>query len=378
MKKHNIFLLVTIVGLCSCQQPTLETRPVRQDVIETVFASGTLEANNTYHLTALNDGYLVEIYFEEGALVQKGQVLAVVENHEKALDTENARELYQIALQNARPEAPARLQAQTTVASAKQKMEQDYLQEQRLKRLWDSNSIARSEYETALLTYQTSKNNYENALLAVQKLDQETAQQIVSPRNQVQVKQLAQRKNTIRAVESGKVYQKLKQKGDFVRQGEVIAIIGDPDFIYAKVQVDESSIERVKPGQEALVQLNTQKNKSYRARVWEILPAFDEAQQSFVCKLKFEDAPDFRIVKTQLQSNITVDTQRNALLIPRLYLDYGGYVFVKKGKDKEKIKVETQFVSSDWVQVISGIDMNVTLVTTNVPGAGGGLSEPKL
>lgn len=90
-------------------------------------------------------------------------------------------------------------------------------------------------------------------------------------------------------------------------------------------------------------------------------------QQSFICQLKFKEPLDFAIIKTQLQSNITVDTQRNALLIPRNFLEYGDFVRLKD--QAEKVKVKTNFVSSDWVQVLSGIDENTILTTTNLNGA---------
>jgi HlyD family secretion protein len=372
LSKLFLYLLPIVLGVVSCQQPTQETRPVRQDVIETVFASGILEAHNTYDLTAQNDGYLLEVNVEEGDLVKKGQIVALIENRENALNAENASTLYDIAVQNAGKNAPAIRQAQIAVQTAQQKMEQDRTQAERYQRLWERNSIAKNEYETAVLNFETSKNNYESAQQALKKLEADAQQQTVTPSNQKKVNQVLLGKNTIRAVERGKIYQKFKQKGDFVRRGDVIARIGDPDFIYAKVNVDENSIDRVKTGQQALVQLNTQKSKPYRAQVMEILPTFDEDQQSFVCKLKFTDTLDFSIVKTQLQANITVDTQRNALLIPRAFLEYGGFVFVKTGKNKAKTKVETQFVSNDWVQILSGIDENTVLITTNLGGGSSG------
>jgi multidrug resistance efflux pump len=376
--KSFLYLFFAAVALASCQQPTQETKPVRQNVIETVFASGILEARNTYNLTAQNDGYLLEVYFEEGDLVKKGQMLARIENRENALNAENASKLYDIAVQNAEKNAPAIRQAQIAVQTAQQKMEQDRAQAERYQRLWKRNSIAKSEYETAVLNFETAKNNHESALQALKKLETDAAQQTVAPQNQQKINQVILEKNTIRAVESGKIYQKFKQKGDFVRRGDVIASIGDPDFIYAKINVDENSIAKVKIGQKALVQINAQKSKPYQAEVMEILPTFDEAQQSFVCKLKFTETLDFSIVKTQLQANITVDTQRNALLIPRVFLEYGGFVFVKNGKEKEKRKVETQFVSNEWVQVLSGIDENTVLTTTNMGGGSSGNFVPSM
>ncbi len=364
MKNKALLLLITTVFVTACTQPRQETKPIRKDVTETVFASGELEAYNTYSLTAQTDGYLMTVNFNEGDVVKQGNVLAVVDNKENAYNAQSAEALYRIAEMNTRSNAPSLLQAQTSITIAEQKMKQDQLQEQRYKRLLESNSIARNEYETVLLNYETSKSNYENAVQNYKKLKQDAEQATISNKAQKQVNQTLLSKNAIHAVVSGKVYEKLKQTGDYVKRGDVIATIGDADFIYAKVNVDEASISKIKIGQEALVQLNSQKSKTYKATVWEILPSFDESQQSFVCKLKFTEPLNFSIVNTQLQSNITVGTHKNALLIPRNYLDYGGYVHVKDQRDK--VKVETSFVSSDWVHVLSGIDENAVLTTTNV------------
>ena len=51
-----------------------------KDIIETVFASGTLEPEGKYNLTAQSDGYLVAVKFKEGDMVKTNDVLAVVDN----------------------------------------------------------------------------------------------------------------------------------------------------------------------------------------------------------------------------------------------------------------------------------------------------------
>jgi multidrug resistance efflux pump len=169
--------------------------------------------------------------------------------------------------------------------------------------------------------------------------------------------------NQIRAVFTGKVYQKFKQKGDFVRKGDIIAKIGDANVIYAKISIDESNIRKIKIGQEAVIQLNTNKEKVYKGQIAEILPSFDEATQSFTCKVTFIDTLDFTIVNTQLQANIIIGVNKNALLIPRNYLSFGNYVTVKG--NTQPVQVKTHFVSSEWVQIDAGIDENTTLITDN-------------
>ena len=68
---------------------------------------------------------------------------------------------------------------------------------------------------------------------------------------------------------------------------------------------------------------------------------------------------DFKISGTQLQANVIISEKNNLLVIPKNYLDYGNKVNVK---DKGQIIVETGFISTEWVEIKSGIDEN-TIIT---------------
>lgn len=350
--------------LYSCGKKTEETKPIRKDVTETIFASGILEAKNTYSLTALADGYLTQVNFKEGDVVTVGKLLAVVDNKEAGLSQQSAAELYNIAQSNTQGNAPALQQAQNVIDINKQKMELDLTNYERYQKLWANNSIAKLEVENAELQYKTSKANYQSAVENYKQLLQQANQQLISSRVTKNINSVISGKNQIKAVVAGKVFKKYKETGDFVKKGEVIALMGFAENIYAKVNIDEGNISRVKPGQEAFIQLNTNKGRVYKAVVSEIYPSFDEATQSFICKLNFSDTLDFNIVNTQLQANIVVGINKDALLIPRNYLDFGGNVQVKGRKDK--VKVITKFVSNDWVQVLSGIDVNTILITEDI------------
>jgi HlyD family secretion protein len=360
------FIAIGVTGLLcySCGKKTAETKPIRKDVTETVFASGILEAKNTYNLTALADGYLTQVNFKEGDIVSVGKLLAVVDNKETGVNQQSATDLYNIAQSNTQGNAPALLQAYNAIDINKQKMELDLINYERYQKLWANNSIAKLDVDNAALQYKTSKANYQSSVESYKQLLQQANQQLISSRATKNINALISGKNQIKAVVAGKVFKKYKEKGDYVRKGEIIALMGYADNIYAKVNIDEANINRVKVGQEAFVQLNTNKERVYKAVVNEIYPSFDEASQSFICKLVFTDTLDFNIVNTQLQSNIIVGVNKDALLIPRNFLDFGGNVQVK-GK-QEKIKVVTKFISNDWVQVLSGIDENTILVTENI------------
>jgi multidrug efflux pump subunit AcrA (membrane-fusion protein) len=350
-------------GLTSCKK-TEETRPIRKDVVEAVFASGVLEANNTYNLTAQTDGYLVQVNFKEGDLVTQGSILAIVDNKDNKYNTESTSILYKIAENNLSPHAPALLQARNNVEVAKQNLELDSLQWVRYKRLLDTKSVAQIDFENIELKYKTSKANYSSAIENYKLQKQQAQQTYASNKALKEINTNNLINNEIRAVVSGKVYEKRKQRGDYVRKGDIVATIGDQNFLYAKVNVDESNIRKVRVGQEAVIQLNINKQKEYKAVVEEIYPDFDEVSQSFICKLVFIDSLDFKITGTQLQSNIITGFEKQAMLIPRNYLNFDGTVHIKG--QKFPTKVVTNFVSTQWVHVISGLQDDVILVTDNL------------
>lgn len=362
MKKYKIVPISFIVCLIiACGKPTIETKPIRKDITETVFATGILEAENTYHLTAEVDGYVAQINFEEGSLINKNAVFALISNQEHEINLQSANALYQIAANNTKSNSPLLLQAQNNIANAQKKYQQDSIQLYRYKKLFEVNSVSKLEYENMEVQLINAKNNLANANENYQHQLQINKEALINNEAKLKINNLTFGNNALKALTNGRVYKKYKQVGDFVKKGEVLALIGSAKSLYAKVSIDEGNINKIKVGQQVLVTLNTNTNKVYEGKLVEILPQFDEATQSFVCKIKFNDEIDFKIINTQLQCNIIVGVQKKALLIPRNFIDYGGNVLVKG--DKATRKVKTNFISNEWVHVLEGIDENTILVS---------------
>lgn len=364
MKKIIIISVLCTFLLSSCMKETEEIKPIRKDVIETVFGSGILEADGTYFLTALTDGYIVSLNFQENSIVKPDQVLAVIDNKQNLLNTESSNALFDIAQSNTAPNSPLLAQAMNNLEVARHKMGIDSLQMIRDKQLLAAKAISNSEYENTEFQYNTSKTNYHNALENYRIQKQQAYQQLVISKTQSKINAVLSGYNQLKAYFAGRVYQRYKQKGDYVRKGEAIAMLGNSNVLYAKVSIDESSINKVRVGQDAVIQLNINKQKTYKGRVSEILPSFNEQTQSFICKIHFSDSLDFKVPNTQLQANIITGTNKNALLIPRRFLSYGNFVNVKGSKSP--VKVKTRFISSQWVQIESGIDEKTVIVNNNV------------
>lgn len=350
-----------VLLLVACGQPQQETTPIRKHITETVFASGTLEADGSYELTAQTDGYLQKVLFAENDVISQGQLLAVIQNEQNQLNAQSAHTLYELAKSELSPNAPQLAQALNSAEMAKQKMMQDSVTAYRYQALANANALAKIDYEKAWIAFQNAKTELKNTLQQYEYLRAQAKQQLVINESQSNVNRSLWAYNQLSAIKAGKVYKKLKQEGDFVRRGEAIALIGNPALLYAQVSVDERSINKVKIGQNAAVRLNIDTEKTYQAKVAEILPTFDEATQSFIVKIHFAEPLGFGIARTQLQANIIVGEQKNALLIPRKFLSYSGEVMLKGATAPSK--VTTKIVSSEWVQVVAGLNANSVIVT---------------
>ncbi|MGZ3885246.1 MAG: efflux RND transporter periplasmic adaptor subunit, partial [Bacteroidia bacterium] len=211
-------LMLCIALFVSCGKKTIETKAERKDITETVFASGSLEPENKYNLTAQSDGYILDLKFKEGDTVKTAQLLAVIDNKNNSINASSAENLLNIAAQNASPEGPTLKQAVQNMDLLKSRAEQDSLQYVRYLKLFQSNSVSKLELENAKLAAETSRTNYLNALQNYKLARQQTEQQLIQQRSLRDISTVSNDYNDVKAVVGGKVYKKLKEIGDYVRR----------------------------------------------------------------------------------------------------------------------------------------------------------------
>jgi multidrug efflux pump subunit AcrA (membrane-fusion protein) len=360
MRKYTIFIcVILVISLSSCGKKTEMATVQRKDITEMVFATGSLKADDEYFVAAQTDGYLKSINFEEGDLIKAGKVLAIIDNKQSLVNANQSGKLLVIAKANATENAPLLTQIQLNIGLAKEKLKQDELQVERFHKLLETNSIAKLEYENAVLNRLNTNANIKALEAQMANLMILANQQVIVQQQQNEVSNAIAAYNQIVAYVGGKIYKKKKQLGDYVKKGDVIAVIGNPNKIYANLNIDESNMSKIKLGQTTVIQLNTNKQKNYNARLAEILPAFDETNQSFYVKAFFTENLDFDIIGTQLQANIILGEKKNVLVIPRSYLGYGNKVMLK---DKKTVFVKTGIISTDWVEIVEGLTENESIL----------------
>ena len=360
--KDYCFLLSLPCLLYSCKPKYDEVSPKMSPVTEAVFASGSIEPKDAYMVTSLSDGFIQKSYVSENDLVHDNQVLFQLDNRQQHTQVNIARTNVEYARISASDNSPTLLQIKNQLESAKIKMQSDSVTLTRYEHLYVTNSVSKQDLDNARLSFESSKRSYlataENYKIMADKVKQDLA----NTKEQLQNAEEGNQYYNLYAIGNGKVYQIFKKQGDLVRRGEQVAQLGNPDSIVINLDVDEGTIGKVKLGQQVLVELNTEKNKTYDAAISKIYPHFNEASQSYKVEARFTKPLPGLIAGTQLQANIITAKKDNVLLIPHIYLIGDNKVALKNGTKIDTVKVTTGIVSDDWIEVADGLKASDVIV----------------
>ena len=357
--KHWLFILSLIPLLYSCTSE-MEVTPMKKDIQELVFASGAIEWDDVYNVTAQTDGILKDVHFEIGTSFKAGEFMARIENATNITNEEAATEQLKISAENASNTAPLVLQLEQSIQFAEEKLKQDQLQVTRMEKLFANKGVSQIEFENAQLSQKSSNSNLQSLKKQLEQVKTQAKQNLINANAQYKNAIIQGTYNQVLAIEKGIVIKKLKSKGDYVRKGDVIAVIANQKAINAVLNVDEKSISKVKLGQKVFIRLNTNSEHVILGEISEILSAFDEQSQSFVCKAQFKSTLTHVLYGTQLEANILVGQKKNAVVIPRSYLGFGNLIQLKSEDRPRKIK--TGIISSDYAEVTGGLKGNAILI----------------
>lgn len=367
MKRASFYyiLLMFLFSACENKKKAETINPTEAPITEAIFASGHIEPAGQFVLTSINEGYLQKSLVDVNDLVKADQLLFIQDNQIQEIQEESALENLQIAKKNASEQSPILQQLYAERASVQQKLTNDSTQLARLRRLYTTNSVAKIDVDNAQLAYHNSLNNLQSIEERIQATRLELQQNLINSKSQYNTTARNSNYFSLIAPGSYRVYQIFKKQGELVRKGEAVALLGHLDSLLIVLSIDEGSIAKIQRGKKVLVELNTQKGMIYTANISKIYPYFEEATQSYRVEATFDNPPVNVIAGTLLQANIIIETKELALLIPRSSLNSDGKVLVKRANKIDTIQVKTGIVSTDWVEVLGGIQANDEVVRMN-------------
>lgn len=357
MNTRYYFLLLAVTILLSCGKKVETTKPARENITESVYASGSLKAEDQYQVFSTVSGILLKIHVQEGDTVEKGDALFTILNEASRLTRENAQLAAELA--DVRTNQGRLNELLLNIDLLESKMENDSLLLARQRSLWEQNIGSKVELERAELNYENSQTAL--AAARIRYRDEKKRLEISSRQAQksLQISREMESDFTITSTIDGKVYAVLKEEGELVSPQMPLAVIGNDEDFILELQVDEYDVTSIRPGQQVKVTMDSYKGQVFDAVVTRIDPIINERSKTMTVEAAFVTQPPSLYPNLTLEANIILQVKKDVLTIPRKFLIRDSLVILEGG---DTVQITTGLKDYIKAEVVSGLDEQDVLI----------------
>jgi RND family efflux transporter MFP subunit len=298
--------------------------------------NGVVEPERKVEVYSRLSAYVKEIVKEEGALMKKGSVLALLDDTEIRISYRQAEIQLQQAELTLKDE-------ETNLQRSKELKEKDMISEQDFQ-------LSHSNYNKAKLDHQNKRESFKDLEL-----------------------QLSYTKIT--APVDGYVTERLIEVGGRVNANQQAYTVEDFSPLLIKVYVPTSDVVNLEKGMETEVTTDVLKGRLFKGKIKLINPRIDV--QSGTVKVTIEVFDETQTLKPGMfvETNILIRNKPDALVIPRKSITYKqdrAFVFVLKREGMQitvsRRDVKTGISEGDNIEVTGGLEQGERIVTVGVAG----------
>lgn len=280
------------------KEPEVRTAQItRGDVVDSVQATGTLEAVTTVQVGTQVGGIVQELYADFNSIVKKGQVIARLDP--TILDTQIEQQRANVMRSEADLE-----RLKVTLADAKQKLE-------RARALSEKNLLPRTELETAEVTVKSSEAQIKSSEAA-----------LVQAKSQLNTAEVNRQHTVITAPIDGIVIQRAVEPGQTVNAGMnaplLFILAADLTKMQVNANIDEADVGRMRPGQVVTFRVDAFPTESFTGTVQQVRLQ-PTTVQNVVTYQTVIDVPNQQLkLKPGMTANVNIEIARktNVLRIP--------------------------------------------------------------
>lgn len=332
------------------------------------------------------DGRITEFLVNAGDKVTARQPLAKLLSRqieiqiaaaeaELKLKQEELRELKN----GARPEEKRESMARAAAAQAAY----DYMQlkVQRTKALFERKALSEDELQDDLSKSLTAAQMYEVAKAAndlvlagprPEKIAQAEARVMIAEEEVNRLKDLLI-KHTVFAPFNGFVVAEHTEVGQWIKSGELVAVVEDLDEVEVEAQVLENYLDHVKVGAKARVEIPGLPNELFVGTVATVVPRGDERSRNFPVKVRVKnkfDAAGHPHIKSGMFAKVwlAVEHRDNVTLIPQDAIVFGGPVPIVYIAERDPTSPEKIVAKLMPVQLGTAFDGYIETTSQIAPG----------
>jgi RND family efflux transporter MFP subunit len=318
----------------------------RGDMVASIQVVGNLIGLQTVEATPKTSGRLESVAVHLGDRVQKGQMIAKIEDREITEQVKQAQASYDVSMATIR-------QRQADLNLAQTNLER-----------------SRTLYERQLIPKQTLDDTDARYQSASAQLDLANAQN-AQAKARLEELSINLGNTVIASPLSGVVAKRVLDPGAWVTPSSSFVSVVDISVVRLVASIVEKDVRFVTAGMPADVEVDAFPGEKFAGTVARVAPVLDPATRTAQIEVEIQN-PDFRL-KPGMYARVTFITQRHegVLVAPLVALaDLGGKrgVYLPVPGDENNTahfqEVEVGLMDQEFVELVSGVSEGQTIVTT--------------
>ena len=316
LKKIILIFLTIMFFITACEKKTEESSEqekeftgarnvktitaVRKDISEYIEYSGMLEAENVIDITPAIPTIIKEIFVDEGDIVHEGDLLVKMDDS-------------------------SLIQAVAQVGN----LEKNY---NRMLELKKSGSIDEKTFEEVETAYKIAKSNFEFLL-----------------------------ENTeIKAPFDGMITLVSQKEGETFNSmmNPVLIRLINLNKMKVKVNISERDISKLKKGQQAVINIDSETESDFIGKISFISPEADRFSGTFLCEITLNNPENILKHNQFCRIRLLTKTRKNVIALPHSAILNSNEIFLVRNNVAKMKTVRTGIENEEEIEIISGIEEN--------------------
>lgn len=303
--------------------PVETVEVLRDDLIQTVVASGRVMSPRRVRVGAVITGRVVAIPVTEGQAVKKGAELVLLEDKDVraalaqaqagvAQAAAKVRQLREVGLPAAQQ---ALLQAEATLTQVRGQFDrtkrlqaQGFVGQSQLDDAQRNLDVAESQARAASVQVETNSTRGSDFAMAMTALEQARAAERVAQAKLPDI--------VVRAPVDGVLISRNVEVGDIVQPGKELFLLAPAGETQVIVQIDERNLSQLSLGQKALGSADAFPGRRFPAELIYINPGIDALRGSVEVRLRAPSPPDYLRQDMTVSVDIEVARRAQAVVAP--------------------------------------------------------------
>ncbi len=374
-----------------------QAKAVAREVPAVIAATGSLVASETSDIAPRVAGKVINVSAEVGEFVGQGTVIAKLDERDAQLQLAQATANVAQSVSAVRQaEARLGLSANGTFSAAVipevlaanagyeqavAELRQAEANEKRYRDLVETGDVSTQNYENYRTLRDTARARVNNARQILEGT-RNTARQnneaiksaqaaVNASRTQIDLAKQAIADTVIRAPFSGFISNRPVAVGEFVTTATAVATLLRTNPIKVQFQVAEASVPFVSIGRGVSVEVDAYKNRKFAGTIIAVNPALETTSRSVIVEASIENGDNalrtgmFATGQIQREGGSTgIFVPKTAVINDTSTQAYRAFV-IQDGVVKLKV-VQLGTEEADYVQILSGINADETLATSNL------------